>query len=194
MNSYTDTQLLTDLRSSDKVIQDRALVWLYKELYPVILKMIQKNSGSEEEAADIFQDAIVVFYEKVRKNDFALSCTIKTYLYSVSKNIWYNNLKIKKRHINLDDDIAEVPIDQNSLHVILENERDQILLKMVSRLGENCRRILKLYYYDRLRMKEIAVKMKFANDNVAKNKKSKCLKKLKELVNQFPELKNYESN
>jgi len=63
-------------------------------------------------------------------------------------------------------------------------------MMLLESLGGNCKRILVLYYFDRLKMKEIAEVMNFANDQVAKNKKSSCLKKLKAKISESPRLKD----
>ena len=63
-------------------------------------------------------------------------------------------------------------------------------MKLLESLGKDCKRVLVLYYYERLKMKEIAGIMNFANDQVAKNKKSSCLKKLKSIVSESPRMKD----
>ena len=190
MNQLSDEQLLSGLSSKDKSEKDKALKQLYAQHYPVIADFISKNNGNKEEAADIFQDAVIVFYEKIRLGDLNLNCTIRTYLYSVCRNLWLNRLRSQKRLTSIDDEIIAIPIPPESLEVIDSNERNMLIIQLLEKLGEDCKKILTHFYFERLRMNEIAKRMNFANEQVAKNKKSGCMKKLKALVLKSPGLKN----
>ena len=189
MKDWSDEEIIFCLRG-DSEKRDLALKQLYTKLYPFIKTYIQKNNGTDEDAADIFQDAIIVFYEKVRLDQFKLSSSIRTFMYSVCKHLWLNKLRAQKKVISLTDESDTIPIDPLSLSVIGSNERNEYLMRLLESLGKNCKRILVLYYYDRLKMKEIAHLMNFANDQVAKNKKSSCLKKLKSIVSESPRLRD----
>lgn len=189
MKNWSDEEIIFCLQG-ESVKRDLALKDLYIKLFPIIKSYIQKNNGSEEDAADIFQDAIVVFYEKVRLNQFKLSSSIRTYIYSVCKHLWLNKLRAQKKVISLNDESKNITVDPLSFSILGSNERNDYLMKLMESLGKDCKRILVSYYYDRLKMKEIAEKMNFANDQVAKNKKSSCLKKLKSIVSGSPRLKD----
>lgn len=69
-----------------------------KNLYaylPVVKKFVLKNNGTRQEAEDIFQEGLVIFCNKINKTDFLLTCSINTYLYSVCKLLWLDELKRK---------------------------------------------------------------------------------------------------
>lgn len=189
MKNWSDEEIIFCLQSGDER-SDLALKHLYIQTYPFIRSYIQKNNGSNEDAADIFQDAIIVFYEKVRQKQFKLSSSIRTYLYSVCKHLWLNKLRAQKKLISLTDHNESVAIDPLEISKLESSERNDYLMQLLGSLGKNCKKILVLYYYDRLKMKEIADLMNFANDQVAKNKKSSCLKKLKLIVSESPRLKD----
>jgi len=189
MKNWSDEEIIFCLQG-EKVKRDLALEQLYAKLYPIIKSYIQKNNGSDEDAADIFQDAIIVFYDKVRQNQFQLSSSIRTYMYSVCKHLWLNKLRAQKKVVSLSEDSDFITVDPLSLNEISSNERNEFLQKLLESLGEDCKRILVYYYYDRLKMKEIAERMNFATDQVAKNKKSSCLKKLKSIVSQSQRMKD----
>lgn len=189
MKKWSDEEIIFCLQEDD-VKKDFALKQLYAEIYPTIKSYIQKNNGSDEDAADTFQEAIIVFYEKVRLNQFQLSSTIRTYLYSVCKHLWLNKLRAQKKIISLTEESETISIDPLSLTVIASEEKNDYLRKLLETLTGDCKRVLVYYYYDRLKMKDIAERMNFANDQVAKNKKSSCLKKLKSIVSKSPRLKD----
>ncbi len=190
MNQLSDENLVSGLKSSVKAEKDSALKQIYAQHYPVILAFITKNNGSEEDAADIFQDAIVVFYEKIRLGQLEMSSTIRTYLYSVCKHLWLNRLRAQKKTTNINEETMSIAIAPESLSVIANNERNDLIIQLMEKLGEDCKKVLTHYYFERLKMREIAVRMGFANEQVAKNKKSGCMKKLKSMVLDSPMLKN----
>lgn len=189
MKNWSDEDIIFYLQGEEKN-RDLALKQLYIQSYPIIKSFIHKNNGSDDDAADIFQDAIIVFFEKVRQNQFQLSSSIGTYLYSVCKHLWLNKLRAQKKVIGLTAENETISIEPLSLTVIDSKEKSDYLKMLLESLGKDCKRILIYYYYDRLKMKEIAKKMNFANDQVAKNKKSSCLKKLKTIVSDSPRLKD----
>ena len=83
-----DEELLASLKKGD----ERALGMLYKLHFPMILHFIVSNSGTEQEAKDIYQEAIIILYENIQRDDFELTCKIKTYIYSVCRRQWLKKL------------------------------------------------------------------------------------------------------
>lgn len=167
-----DSEIIEKIKKGDET----ALDFLYKKNYRMMIKLIVRNNGSEEEAQDIYQDALIVFWQKViADKDFTLTSKISTYLYSVCNNLWRKELERKKRHTNEEADISEYP--DNDIQ-----ERSMIVNKCIAELGETCRKILTLYYFDQMSMTDIAEKMGFANADTAKTKKYKCKKELDNMI------------
>lgn len=178
----TNEKILSSLRSGDKVLVNQGFTALYQTCYDVVESFIEKNSGTKEQAADIFQDALIVFYGKVRDDNFELSCAVKTYIFSISRNLWLKELRKNKRYVTLNTDQDHIAIKEDSLDVLYQTEKEQQIANLIGQLDEGCQQILKLYYFDRLKMKKIAEIMNLSSDQVAKNKKSSCLKKLRNLL------------
>jgi RNA polymerase sigma factor (sigma-70 family) len=154
---------------------EKALEFIYKKYYRMMTKMVITNSGTEDEARDIYQDALVVFWQKARSGKLVMTSKISTYVYSICQNLWRKELDRKKRLSNEEKDTAQ-SMDMDSA------EREKIVARCLDQLGETCRKVLMLYYFDELSMQEIADKMGFANTDTAKTKKYKCKQKLDELV------------
>ncbi|MFN3403170.1 MAG: RNA polymerase sigma factor [Cytophagaceae bacterium] len=162
-----DNEIIEKIKKGD----EKALDFLYKKNYRMMVKMIIKNNGSEDEAKDIFQDALIVLWQKVNTDEFVLSSKISTYLYSICLNLWRKELERKSRLSNEETDAQEVSnMDQK--------ERAEIINKCINDLGDTCKKILTYYYFDNLSMNDIAEKMGFANADTAKTKKYKCKKEL----------------
>lgn len=166
-----DQEILVRLKQGD----ENSLDLLYKQHYRMMVKMIVKNNGSEEEAKDIYQESLIVLWQKAKDPNFVLTSKISTYLYSICLNLWRKELERKKRFsYEVNEGVEIMDMDKD--------ERVKIIHSCLQKLGETCRDVLTYYYFDRLSMIEIAEKMGFANSDTAKTKKYKCKKELDLLV------------
>jgi RNA polymerase sigma factor (sigma-70 family) len=146
------------------------------------MKYTLQNNGTEADAIVILQDALVIFWEKARKKDFVLKSKISTYLYSVAKKKWLQELAYRKKHTTLEQ-INDKPGNSASIDDSLEeNELAGIVQKCMKQLSDLCQQILTAFYYDELSMLEISKALGLANEDVAKSKKYQCKKELERLV------------
>jgi RNA polymerase sigma factor (sigma-70 family) len=181
--------LLQGLARSDK----KAIETIYRENYNMIQSLIINNSGSADDARDVFQEAMIVLYERVRSGSFELNCLIKTYVYSVSRRLWLKRLQQINHYSQVTDNLQEtVPVEDE----IDENERInnefQAMAKAISSLGEPCKSLLEAYYLEKKNMQEIALSFGYTNADNAKNQKYKCLMRLKKIF--FAQYKNGNDN
>lgn len=159
--------------------RSKAFLKLYKG-YPAVEKLIVSKGGSKEDAKDIFQEALIIFYEKVKRLDFQLTAQISTYVYSVCRFLWKDELKKRNKsgvvgfEIDLDKSVADDVTDFQD-----KEDKYQIVEEVLLQIGEKCLRLLELFYYQHLSMKSIADKLNFKSENVAKNQKYKCLERAK---------------
>ena len=182
-NEFSDEEVLANLTSEQTIVVDKALELVYIRNFPVIRSFIKKNSGDEEDAADIFQNAMLVFYKKVRSGNLKLTCSIQTYLYSICRNLWLDELRARKKKQTLHAELKIAAVEVEPEPVIVDTDGQIALIKkLMGEIGADCKKMLGLFYFDRLRMKEIAKEMGYANEKVAKNLKGRCMKKLRELA------------
>jgi RNA polymerase sigma factor (sigma-70 family) len=167
----TDSEVLKRIRNGD----ESALDYLYKKNYKMMTKIVLNNNGSEDEAKDIFQEALIVFWQKAVSGNLVLSSKISTYIYSICQNLWRKELERKSR---LSDEERDLPELDEADRI----ERIKVINECIEKLGETCRKILTYYYFDDLSMQDIAKVMGFANADTAKTKKYKCKKELDNLV------------
>jgi len=175
----SDEEVLRALRSN----RQDALKHVYKTIYPSVLSYIRNNSGSEDEAQDIFQEAMIVFYQKASQEEFKLSAAIKTFVFAVSKNLWLKKLRDTKRHTDIGNYENVLTDDQSEKELTEHQEKVKTsLVNFLNELGHPCRKLLVLYYYEKKSMDEISQDMGYSNSNSAKNQKYKCLQRLKKSV------------
>lgn len=175
-DQYNDQQILEGIRSSD----DEILEYVYKQYYPMIYKMVVTNRGTSDEARDIFQDGIMVLYEKSLDKNFELRSSPGTFLYSVCYQTWLNKLNRQKKREQPGEEIPDQPED--SEHKKEESEHIHYWMKqLLQQVGKSCRDILVKKYYEKRRDKEIARDLNLSGADYVKTQRYRCLKQLREL-------------
>ena len=176
-------QALLELLSNTGTSEE-GISYLYKTQFERLGWFIMNNNGSRDDAEDIFQEVMISFVYMVQQKKFRGASSIGTFLYSMNKNLWFNELKRRERagKRNMKFEALKNTTDEGQDRSIERNEASGQLLRLMEIIGENCRKILVLFYYENLPMKEIVEKMEYENEQVARNKKYKCLKKLQEMI------------
>lgn len=161
-----------------------ALSYLYKATLKKVRNYIIKNSGNKEEADDIFQEAIMIFFLKVKQGEFEENHSIDGFIYTIARNMWINKAKRHARHRAYEAQVLkENPFDdEDQLTSMLDREKSAAMESLFNRLEENCRKILKYAIYDRLSMREISVKMGHKNEKVSKAQHYRCKQYLARMV------------
>ncbi len=186
MKPQTDEKaLLEGLAANDK----KAVETIYRENYNTIQALIINNNGSADDAKDIFQEAMIVLYEKAKSESFELSCQIKTFIYSVSRRLWLKRLQQQNRFSSPGDSMEEViPVEEEMEDHERRNDEFEMMDKAISHLGEPCKSLIEAYYLQKQTMQEIAANFGYTNADNAKNQKYKCLMRLKKIF--FTHYKN----
>ena len=180
---HSDTELMSLLRSENHRDQDNAFAQIYDDNYKSILSMVLKNNGNEQNCKDVFQDSIIILYKKVRALDFELSSKLSTYFYSIARKVWMKQLKRSSRVASFEDvDRTFVEVEDNAFEVLTKKENASNLERLFAQIGEDCQKVLRFFYYEKMKMEEIATIMGYGSTQVAKNKKFKCLNSLRSLV------------
>lgn len=186
--AFKDKEILENIaRGRD----NEALAAIYKLSLPKIRKYILSNNGKEDDVKDIFQDTIVIFYRQVKTGKFRQELDIDGFLYHVARNLY---IKYVTRYVNrnLTMEVKEKEdTSEDLLQQLIGEEKRQLIDRLFDDLGSICCELLKLAIFQNLRMKEIAERMGFSNENVAKTKNYKCRQRLAELVKGNKELLNY---
>ncbi len=180
-----ELELLKGLAGNDR----QAVETIYKQHYAVIQSFILNNHGTSDDASDIFQEAMVVLYEKAMDPAFSLQCQIRTYLYSVSRRLWLKRLHQMQRFGNTIESMDEtVPVEEDLEEQERKNAAFTMLEHAIQHLGEPCKSLLESYYVKQQNMQEIAESFGYTNADNAKTQKYKCLMRLKKLF--FAQYKN----
>ena len=153
-----------------------ALVELYKDCFTTVKNIVVQQGGKESVAEDIMQEAVIAVWQNCRKKDFQLTSLLTTYTIAIAKNLWYKEMnKTKRMELGTTDKYNNVlsftPEDNSPMDM-------GIVRDMLNQLGDTCRELLSMFYFDGLDTKTIAEKLQFANTDTVKSKKYQCFKRL----------------
>lgn len=175
----TDAAILDLIKKGD----EEALVRLYHANRKMVTAYVTRNSGTEDDAEDMLQEAVVILWERVQAGKFEYTAKLSTFIFATVRNMWYRRLVRKKREIptdlSSDEDAAE---NISLLDDLVEQETSQRIAAALTKLGEPCKTLLLLFYWEEQSMEAIAVRMKFANADTAKSKKYQCKKALEKIL------------
>ena len=174
---FLEDALISELRKKNEV----ALKQLYRENYSMVLRLVVNNNGTEQEAKDVYQEAIIHFYERLSQAEFALTCKIKTYLYAVCRKLWLQKLALRNKFVRIDEMEQVLGADELASDIDTREKNFTAMGNSLHQLGEPCRSILEDYYLKNLTMDEITLKFGYTNADNTKNQKYKCLQRLKKL-------------
>lgn len=188
-NSPSDQEIVEAIRSERNL--DATIRHLYQAHFDAFANYIRSNSGKDEDAEDFFQEALVVFIKSIKKDKFRGDSSIKTFLYAILRNLWLNELKRRNKASVRETTYYEQgeKEEEAAYGVTYEKETTQQILAFFEQLGENCKKILVMWYYQNMSMKDIALAMHYDSEQVARNTKYKCGKKLLAILDSNPTLK-----
>jgi RNA polymerase sigma factor (sigma-70 family) len=185
----SEKALLSGLARNDR----KAVEAIYRDNYNMVQVLIINNNGSADDAKDVFQEAMIVLYEKARSGSFELNCQLKTYLYSVCRRLWLKRLQQLNRFAPAIDNLdSTVPVDDDIAEHEERNNEFEVMEKAIGSLGEPCKSLIEAYYLGKRSMQDIAADFGYTNADNAKNQKYKCLMRLKKLF--FSHYKNGNSD
>lgn len=173
MKDYNDEQILKGILRHDNLI----LQHIYKQFYYQVNLFIKRNSGNEDDANDIFQEAIIIIYRKLKENDLVFKMSsFQGYLFSVCRFLWLKELekrKIEQQRLNDSLPFLEEIYDDNLVEIVRKNERYGLYQKHFKTLSTDCQKLLQLFF-EKIPMTEIAKIMGYKGDNYAKKRKYTC--------------------
>jgi RNA polymerase sigma-70 factor (ECF subfamily) len=165
----------------------------YEELKPLFINYLRSSfpSLNYDDIMDIYIDVWDDVRLNIQNNKVEKGTKWKAYILKIG---WYkanNTVSRKPEEIHLDDsekfnsveyevEVAAQRVQQSSIYS--DPDLQAVLAAELSYIPDPCNKILKLYYFDDLSMKQIADTMNYSSDKTAKVTKSRCQEKLKARV------------
>lgn len=171
----TDQELYEGILAGDRQVMQ----YLYREYFSPIARHVQKNGGQETDAFDVFQDSVIALWVNVKDGKYEVreNARLSTYLQGISKNIWFAK---QRKAAKIQVATAEAPVPAEPIEETQDYLSDSILQleKAFNVLGDKCRRLLRLFYYEKIPLREIAKLMAYT-EKTAKNNKYRCMQQLR---------------
>lgn len=185
-----DQDLLEGLANHEQ----KTLRQLYGDFFPMVCHMVTANQGNEDDAKDLFQEALMVVYAKAKDPAFRLQCKLKTYLYAVCHRLWLKQLHQRRQPFlvrGTDQDQAPATLEEDLEDHRKREKEFQMMDQALERLGEPCKGLLTAFYLEKHSMQEIAERFGYTSPDNAKTQKYKCLNRLKKIF--FTQYKSSET-
>ena len=184
-SAHPDNKYIHALLNNDQLLVSE----IYSKFSPKIISMIRRNNGSMKDAQDIFQEALIIIFNKAVKGGFTLTCPFEGFLYLICKRKWLNELKKRGRAgVTTDEDgLSTVTEDTVTLaeEAEADDNRSKLFWEKFKLLGARCQELLKLSWGG-ISMEEVSNQMDVTY-GYARKKKSECIARLMKLVKESPE-------
>lgn len=155
----------------------QVLTELYRQSFPPVCRYIGRRGGSEADAQDVFQDALVLLYEQATSGTLVLTASVSTYLLGISRNLWRQELRRRARLAPeaLSEELAAGLAEETEAPA----ESAFAVLDYVERLSEKCKNVLLSFYYFQQPLTQIAERQGYRSVRSATVQKFKCLERLR---------------
>jgi DNA-directed RNA polymerase specialized sigma24 family protein len=163
----------------EDVAADRSVLFmqLYQKAFPLVAKYVSQMGGSFDDAKDIFQDALVIYYEKLVTAPVNLQYSEQSYLLGIARHLWAKKNKHSNQQLALDESLAAMAGEETP--GIAASEK---LLELLHTSGQKCMQLLRAFYYDKLPLGKIAGLFGFSGVRSATVQKYKCLEKIRDTI------------
>lgn len=177
----SDQEIIIQLKKGNEI----CLKYLYRHLDMVKI-WVKNNNGDEDDALDIFQEAMMVFYKNVMSGKYESKSKISTYLFGICKRQWLNQLN---RRLKFEKASGIVPqsesINNSSYEIELKDNQDSLknyINGALNKLGEPCKTLLEKSIFLKLKMEELAAMFNYSSAHSARQQKLRCIKRLRSYV------------
>ncbi|SFB74551.1 RNA polymerase sigma factor, sigma-70 family [Flagellimonas taeanensis] len=173
--------VLDGFKRNDEIILER----VYRSVFPKVRAHVLNNSGDVAKAKDVFQEAFVACWQNVKDNKFDGTGNLEAYLFTIAKNKWTDHLRSARFKKTVHQDV--IPLIDHEEEEDQENEAQnehEIMKSAFHQMGNGCKDLLSLFYFERKNMEEIAEKLGIGSAS-ARNKKYRCMEQLRALAQQI---------
>lgn len=179
ISANDDAKILNLMVNGD----EEALVMVYKQNQKAIFSFVKRNSGGDDDAEDVLQESLIVLWQRVQSGRFEYSSKLSTFLFGVAKNIWSRKRMRQQREpaTEFDHDSFDSE-EQSQLDAMIDSERSSAIARALEKLGDPCKTLLLLFYWEERSQDEIALELGFANAATVKSKKYTCKKMLEQIL------------
>ncbi len=183
MEQYTDEQIIEGIFQSDRKVMD----FIYERYYGKVESFIMGRGGNPEHVKDVFQEALMVIYQKIQDKGLKLTCAFSTYLLAVCKNIWMHDMRKIKYHL-----VEDSRLDTVSEEDMVDRELEEKLLALFEyhfkQLSKDCQKLLRLHF-NKVSLADIQQIFGYSSEHYTSDRKYRCKQSLYNRIKKDPKYK-----
>jgi RNA polymerase sigma factor (sigma-70 family) len=183
MVQFSDEQIIKGIVNSDQSV----LKYLYHTQFDKIRKYILRRGGDPGIIKDIFQEALLIIFTKIRNEDLYLTCSFSTYFFAICKNLWFHELRLRRK-ISTDIGLSENLVEEPEPVSEIVPELKKLAEYHFGRLSEDCKKVLELHF-NRRSLAEICAIMGYKDVKYAADRKYRCKQNLFNRITNDPKYK-----
>jgi RNA polymerase sigma factor (sigma-70 family) len=153
---------------------------LYKTCFEEVVNDIAFSGGNKEDGADVFQEAILILVKKIQTEEYRPESTLKTFIKGISRNIWMSEQRARGRRKIREKEYMSGNLDNEEPKLWRSSKKE--FSELLNSIGETCKELLIGYYFEDMDVKKLSKAFHFKSEQVLRNRKTICMKKLKTLV------------
>lgn len=186
---YTDSEIIEAILVNNKEV----LSFLYEHNFEIFNSKVISEGGDIRDSEDIFHDALLILFLKVRNRELQLTSSVHTFFQAIARNLWKQKLalnatKFSKLGGNINEVLDETQSDEEFMYV----ERRKLYLKHLEDMPSDCRKLINLVLKG-ASLHEVMKQMLFNSLEFTKTKRFRCkVMLIKKIVNDplYKELRN----
>jgi DNA-directed RNA polymerase specialized sigma24 family protein len=149
---------------------EKAIRYVYWDYFASVRRYVVLNNGSDQDAEDLFQEAVLILLSKISEKDFTLSSSVKTFLFAISKRLWWNQLKKKNTPFSADFyDISQSDFLEEEEKIVFKEAKWNSMQVVLAQITQYCSKLLKEMFLDG------KASSTYKNAHTLHNQKYKCL-------------------
>ena len=163
----------------------KVLDYIYRRYYGKVERFLIGRGGDPDHIRDVFQEALIIIYEKVNGKSLELSCTFSTYLFAVCKNIWMHDMRKRKYHL-VEDSVLDVATEPEDNDPALEEKIQELFKRHFKKLSKDCKELLRMHF-NRVPLADIMKKFGYSSEHYTSDRKYRCKQSLYKRIRKDPE-------
>lgn len=172
-----NNEILWDLKGENNT----AFRQIYKAYFGMVNRFVTNISGKTNDAEDLFQDTMIVLIEKLRKDDFELTASIKTYIMAISKNLWFKQLRHAGREVEFTDVRDNQFYEEIDLAIEDEKSYKDKLQTFIHRVSKHCQGLIHDMFFKEKSIDQIQKNYGYSTRHNAQNQKHKCVEQIRKV-------------
>lgn len=163
---------------------NEAFTKMYKYHYGAIQRFVTRNSGTNMDAEDLFQDTLIVLVAKLETDEFQLTASPRTYVTAIAKNLWLKKLRNPYHKFDWIDDLTDNLMDEINQEIEVEKTYWDKLQIYMSKISSHCNRLLQEIYFHNKSIDRIQQEYGYSSKHNVINQKYKCIEQIRKVKQQ----------